>query len=279
MKYIKISLVLVVCVACYVAGTAQVKFKLQQLNDGQTFQVSIVPETSYRPPLNITSTAQVTIKVPTASFEVRNLINLQPNVEWEANSETSSPEESKQSDYISFGLSTSGTDFIRYEEGIEIPLFTFENALPCTGEVSLMDNTTDPFMPPNSARKNVGNQITIAGANGDAYAGNMSKASIACGQLSTDVEELNKEELHFEMYPNPVSSELTISLFANQTEEVELSIFDLIGQKILSTNIDIRSGQNNIPLNISHLTQGSYLIELRSENWKLNAGQFVKLEK
>jgi len=46
---------------------AQVKFKMQLLNDGTTYQVSLVPETSYRPPLNMTSTAQVTIKVPTGS--------------------------------------------------------------------------------------------------------------------------------------------------------------------------------------------------------------------
>lgn len=279
MKYIKNSLLLVVFLASYGIGTAQVKFKLHQLSDGQTYQVSIVPENSYRPPLNMTSTAQVTIKVPTNSFEIRNLISIQPNVEWDANSLTTAPEESKEFDYISFGLSSNGTEYLRYETGLEIPVFTFQNALPCTGEVSLMDNATDPFMPPNSARKNVGNQITIAGANGDAYVGNMSKTPLPCGQLSTDVEELTPLEVNYAMYPNPVERELTISLSMLNNSSATIAVYDLIGSQILTKNIDLKVGKNTIPLNVSQLGQGTYLLELRSDDWKLNAGQFIKLGK
>ncbi len=279
MKHIKNIIILFILLVSYSIGEAQVKYKLQLLNDGVTYEVSIVPETSYRPPLNVTSTAQITVKVPTGSFEVANLKNIQPNVEWEANSIASAPEESETFDYISFGLATNGTEWLRYEEGIEIPVFTFENAIACNGEVSLMDNSSDPFMPPNSASKNVGNQITIAGANGNAYVGNMLKSVIPCGQLSTDVEEIEKADIDFAMFPNPASNDLTISVSIQENIEVELSIFNLIGKRILTKTIDIQQGENIIPLDISHLPQGSYLLEMRNENWKLNAGQFVKLEK
>ena len=224
---IKNIAILFILLVSYSIGEAQVKYKLQLLNDGVTYEVSIVPETSYRPPLNVTSTAQITVKVPTGAFEVRNLKNIQPNVEWEANSIASAPEESEAFDYISFGLATNGTEWLRYEEGIEIPIFTFENAIDCNGEVSLMDNATDPFMPPNSARKNVGNQITIAGANGDAYVGNMLKSTIPCGQFSTDVEEIEKEAIQFTMFPNPASKDLTVSVKMQENTEAELSVFNL----------------------------------------------------
>lgn len=280
MKYIKNSLLVLVMVFSFTATHAQVMFKLQLLNDGTTYQVSLVPEASYRPPMNMTSTAQVTIRVPSGSFDVQNLINLQPNVQWEANSLTQAPAEAEASDYISFGLATNGTDYLRYEEGIELPIFTFENALDCTGEVALVNNNEDPFMPPNTAQKNVGNQITIAGANGDAYAGNLTKTSIPCGALSTDVHELDRTTVNFEVFPNPASEMLNVSLDWQQSKEaIAISLFDTQGKKILTEMVNMLQGSNNHVLDISNLVQGTYLLELRGTDWKLNAGQFVKLEK
>ena len=64
-----------------------------------------------------------------------------------------------------------------------------------------------------------------------------------------------------------------------ENTEAELSVFNLIGKRIITQIVDIHQGKNTISLDISHLPQGSYLLEMRNENWKLNAGQFVKLEK
>ena len=100
---------------------------------------------------------------------------------------------------------TLGTVAFNYEAGVELPLFTFKNALPCQGTVGLMDNSEDPFMAPNSRSANVGNSITIFGARGEAYLGNLAAfAEIPCqGNFSTSIE---KEEIIAEVlkvYPNP----------------------------------------------------------------------------
>ena len=155
--------------------SAQVQFKLVLLEEGETYQVSMIPEKSWQHPYNITSTAQVTVKVPTNSFEVRDLTSLQVGVEWQDNSRSDAPNEAPAVDYISFGLGTLGTVDFSYEAGVEVPLFQFKNALPCQGSVSLMDNSEDPFMAPNSRRANVGNSITIFGARGEAYKGNVAQ--------------------------------------------------------------------------------------------------------
>ena len=258
---------------------AQIKFKLQLLNDGITYQVSLVPETSYRPPLNMTSTAQVTIKVPTGSFEVRNLTNLQPHVQWEANSVTEAPEEAKEFDYISFGLATNGTEFLRYEEGIELPLFSFENVMECTGQVALMDNEEDNFMPPNSARKNVGNQITIMGADGDAYTGNLVKDGIPCGNVTTNVENIDRLKVNFALYPNPASKEIQVSLdWTKANEDVLLSIYTIQGKQVSTQKMKIQNGNNLEIIDISNLVTGTYLLEMSGKDWKLSSEQFVKLD-
>ena len=136
---------------------AQVKFKLMLLEDGKTYQVSLIPEVTFRAPLNATSTGQVTLKAPTKGLAVDKLYNLQNEVIWEPNSLTESPSESPEFDYVSFGLVTQGTKNIQYEAGVEIPLFAFTNFLECQGEITLIDNLTDPFSPPNSKNVNVGN--------------------------------------------------------------------------------------------------------------------------
>jgi len=117
--------------------TAQVQFKLTMLEDGETYQVSLIPERSWQHPYNITSTAQVTIKAPAGSFEVKELTSLQLDIEWQDNSRSDSPSEAPDVDYISFGLGTLGTVDFNYEAGVEMPLFQFKNALSCQGTISL----------------------------------------------------------------------------------------------------------------------------------------------
>ena len=137
-----------------------------EANDG-VFTMSILSDTSFSPPFNITSTAQITIRVPTGDFEVANFTNLIDGVVFSSNSRSNAPIEAPDKDYISFGLDTRGTQGIMYTKGEKIPIFTFENAGTCTGlPVLLMDNKTDPFFPPNSLNANVSQQLTVSGMGG-----------------------------------------------------------------------------------------------------------------
>ncbi len=137
-----------------------------EATDG-VFTMSILSDTSFSPPFNITSTAQITIKVPTGDFEVSNFTNLINGVVFSANSRSDSPIEAPENDYISFGLDTRGTQGIVYNKGEKIPLFTFENGGTCTEKpVLLMNNNTDPFFPPNSLNANVSQQLTVSGMGG-----------------------------------------------------------------------------------------------------------------
>lgn len=145
-----------------------VNFEIEKMPSGE-FQVSINPSVTYNAPDNITSTAQVTVKVPTASgsntgFLVEDLQNILPGVLFAESGRQNAPDEDPMFDYISFGLQTMGTSGITYEAGVKVPLFTFRNGGTCEElPVSLMINQNDPFFPPNSANANVGQQITVAG--------------------------------------------------------------------------------------------------------------------
>lgn len=171
-------------------SNAQVRYKIDYIEETQNYQVSLVAYKTWTAPHNITASGQVTIKVPTGEFELYDLQNLQQDAVWIVNSTHHSPDEAREFDYISFGLSTTGTKALQYEDGTEVPLFTFKNTGICGGEVTLINNLRDPFLPPNSRDANIGNQLTVLGARGDAYAGNVG-GSATCVPLNSNFSPEN----------------------------------------------------------------------------------------
>lgn len=259
---------------------AQVKFKLAMLEDGRTYQVSLVPEMTFESPMNITSTAQVTLRTPADGFEVDQIFNLLPNVIWEPNSKTSTPDESPEYDYISFGLITAGTNGIVYEAGVEVPLFAFTNYVDCKGAISLIDNETDPFAPPNSMQVNVGNQITILGAHGDAYIGNLPQHTVTCEGNITSIEQIDKQEINLSLFPNPTHQLITMDFdWDRRNEAVQMNILNITGAIVHENSVQIKKGTNVLQADVSHLAQGNYFIELIGADWKISSDQFIKIAK
>lgn len=260
--------------------TAQIQFKLTMLEDGETYQVSLIPEKSWGHPYNITSTAQVTVKVPSNSFEVDDLKTVQLGVDWQSNSRSDDPVEAPGTDYISFGLASLGTVDFNYEAGVEMPLFTFKNALPCSGSVILMNNEEDPFMAPNSRNANVGNSITIFGARGEAYVGNVSAyTEVPCQLegLTTSVEsnEIIAEET--KVYPNPAINEVFVDMnWKNGKTDGDLVILDATGREVKRQGVTLIDGFNQVQLPIEQLSFGIYSIEVQFGDKSLAVDRFVK---
>ncbi len=256
----------------------QVKFKLSLLSDGKTYQVSMIPEVTFQSPLNVTSTAQVTLKAPTRGLEVDQIFNLQDGVEWEPNSMTERPIEAPESDYLSFGLVTQGTDKIVYEAGVEVPLFAFTNFLECQGKIALMDNSNDPFAIPNSRQVNIGNQITVLGAQGDAYIGNATESEVLCGDNLTAIENIDPTKVNLSLFPNPATDYVFVAFsWDRKAAPIKLKLMDVNGKLIQEKTIEIIKGNNQTKMDIQSLAQGNYFIELIGDNWKISADQFVKL--
>lgn len=134
---------------------------------GDVFQVSLTPEETYTFPNNFMSSAQMTFKMLTGTFEVGSISSQFVGVSWGV-SVYRSPNEDPDYDYISIGLTSGATSSIPFTAGQKVLLYTFENTGDCTGgDVNFMSNAFDPFFPPNSLSANVGQQITVAGGGAD----------------------------------------------------------------------------------------------------------------
>ncbi len=256
---------------------AQVDFKLTYNKDTKRYTVSIVPLATYSSPQNITGTGQVTIKVPTNEFDPVDIENHLVGMNWEANSRNNTPAESPDEDYISFGLSIDmGLANPDYQTGVEMQLFSFQNAFGCTGKVSLVDNINDPFMPPNSQSANIGNTLTILGAGGDAYHSIVGDGICDCAETATStIEEIviNK----FKVFPNPASEFVNVELrWEDDAADAELQVVDASGKKVILESMTVTYGQNRTKLDVSNLASGSYWIYLQGDGWKAKLDKFAK---
>jgi hypothetical protein len=88
-------------------------------------------------------------------------------------------------------------------------------------------------------------------------------------------EDENLTDLN--LYPNPVADELTVSLVANASEEVELTVLDVRGSLVMSEYLQPKQGQlltQNISL--ENLPSGMYAVRIQGQT--INATRTIIVE-
>jgi len=266
----------------YTPLIAQVQFILDLDLDTRVYTVSMLPEVTWAPPYNNTATAQITMKAPTGLFELAEFKSLTPYVEWNMNARVNGPQEASNTDYLSFTLVTGGLEPLAYEAGVPTKLFCFTNAIDCTGEVSLINNDTDPFLPPNSRSINVGNSIAVHGARGEAYTGNVSDKAFECDY---GLDNINATpaipasiEAFVNIYPNPTTSIVNIDFSWDRSiGEKQILIYNNVGSLVQFSKEEITLGENNISMDVSKLTNGIYNILIVEKGDRMSLGKIMKV--
>lgn len=82
---------------------------------------------------------------------------------------------------------------------------------------------------------------------------------------STGLSETLKKELAFNVYPNPMSDIARIQFELKQSEQVDVSIVDLVGRKIQTVQQgQMQAGMHSLSIDKAHLTPGIYLIHIET---------------
>ena len=194
---VKLRLVLILIIGLSFSTQAQVEFAVKYEHYNSTtdsVKVYLKSTSNYNPPFNQTASAQITLKIPTGMFpniqnatttpSVTNLIRLYNNGTWSPNARVDNPPSQSGFDFISFGLTSAGTQDIEYQIGVEIPLFSFAFHGQCLGLIELIDNANDPFI--NNGTTSPNNAITILGAGGAAFSGNYNVGLSNCDDYDND---------------------------------------------------------------------------------------------
>ena len=82
------------------------------------------------------------------------------------------------------------------------------------------------------------------------------------GIQDTDIESTLHSPVSIEIYPNPCAQKINILLTARQTEEIEISLYDVQGQMI---ELPIQKAINEMHpfhINTAHLSNGTYFVKV-----------------
>jgi hypothetical protein len=70
------------------------------------------------------------------------------------------------------------------------------------------------------------------------------------------------------VFPNPANNKLTIKYSMNNTERVIFEIVDIVGRQVSYTSTTSNPGVNNETIDVGHLTNGTYFLQIKENNHK-----------
>ncbi|MEO6610583.1 MAG: T9SS type A sorting domain-containing protein [Chitinophagaceae bacterium] len=79
------------------------------------------------------------------------------------------------------------------------------------------------------------------------------------------------------LFPNPAATQVNIIIATPSREKVTVKVTDMTGRIVVQKLVSMETGSNTVALDISRLTNGSYLVKLVCSNYCENSvGKFVK---
>lgn len=71
------------------------------------------------------------------------------------------------------------------------------------------------------------------------------------------------------LFPNPANDFTEIKLFSQSDTDTKLCVFNLLGTTILTKEINLVRGENNLPLTTAKFQSGIYFINISQENYSV----------
>lgn len=74
-----------------------------------------------------------------------------------------------------------------------------------------------------------------------------------------------KEKVNLNLFPNPTENTTLLEIFASNHQQVNISLVDITGKLLLNKAVEV-DGVKRIPIDLSDLTAGIYVLNIKSEN-------------
>lgn len=88
------------------------------------------------------------------------------------------------------------------------------------------------------------------------------------GFFKSTSEIIYEDDLNFNVYPNPVEKELTLDLTNEETGNLEITIYDIRGVRIVSETYAKKEESFIKIYNFSNIISGSYFVDIKINNKK-----------
>jgi hypothetical protein len=111
------------------------------------------------------------------------------------------------------------------------------------------------------------------------YAATYGRGVFRCENYKRDFasvpENTTDDNVIVSMYPNPVSSQATLSFDLKESCNVSYQVFDMTGRMVMNQNMGRMSeGEQQISINAENLSSGSYILRL-NQGAKNNSVKFM----
>ena len=88
---------------------------------------------------------------------------------------------------------------------------------------------------------------------------------VEVGGLNTSVQNLEDLGLLFEVFPNPASDYLNVSLRNENARTGTLGLFNMNGQELYQQTIQINQSAQVVPLQVRDIPAGFYIVKVQTE--------------
>lgn len=101
--------------------------------------------------------------------------------------------------------------------------------------------------------------------------GNASYSTIVTAYINKPIVTIVK------LHPNPVYTQLNLSLLSDKKEEIRIRIYNQEGREMDNQTIILNAGENKYTTDVSKLVRGIYILVVSKTNQKITETQFIKL--
>lgn len=78
------------------------------------------------------------------------------------------------------------------------------------------------------------------------------------------------------LFPNPATTVVNLMLSSPVRDKVQMTVTDMSGRMVIQRQLNVETGTNNLPINVSALAAGTYMVRLIDSNGEATTGKFIK---
>ena len=108
------------------------------------------------------------------------------------------------------------------------------------------------------------------------YAGTHGRGYYKSESLLTNTNKLKRENVAWNVFPNPSTEKVNASFSLNKAETAKISVYDLNGKLVNNTTEDLRKGANTISISVGQLPVGYYILRMETESGVSATNKFLK---
>jgi len=88
--------------------------------------------------------------------------------------------------------------------------------------------------------------------------------SAACGStITTGIASAKTDASESSLYPNPTENNFNVRLNLSTANDIAISVYNAIGQKVSETKTNGTIGENNVSMNMNNATAGVYFVKIK----------------